>query len=72
MCDNEHVKFKENVRNKAKMHYSFSENVQESKILEHFKNSLFCKLSHRRDLNHRPADYESDPEASLCRENCLW
>ena len=43
------------------------ENVQESKILEHFKNShaeyfknsLFCKLSHWRDLNPRPADYES-------------
>ena len=55
------------IKNKAKMHYSFSENVQESKILEHFKNnhaeyfknSLFCKLSHWRDLNPRPADYES-------------
>ena len=49
------------------MYYSPSENLQESKNLNHSKNnhaqyakhSIFCNISHWRDLNPRPADYES-------------
>ncbi len=49
------------------MHYSLSENLQESKFSKHnknkhvqyVKNSIFCEMSHWRDLNPRPADYES-------------
>ena len=55
------------VENIIKMHYSLSENLQESKFLKHrknhfveyIKNSQFCNISHWRDLNPRPADYES-------------
>ena len=66
------------IENKHKMYYSLSENLQESKFSKHnknnhiqyVKNSIFCKISRWRDLNPRPADYESAAlPAELQRHN---
>ena len=55
------------IETKGKIHYQVGENLQESKNFKHnknnhiqyVKNSIFCKISRWRDLNPRPADYES-------------
>ena len=55
------------IENKGKKHYQVGENLQEIKTFKHNKNnltqyvrnSIFFKVSHWRDLNPRPADYES-------------
>ena len=55
------------VENKAKINDISIEINKESKFQKHsknnhiecVKNSIFCEMSHWRDLNPRPADYES-------------
>ena len=55
------------LENKEKNHYSLYVNLQESEnqlalkinILQYVKKPILCNISHWRDLNPRPADYES-------------